>query len=120
MIYLTLPENCSSRIYPFHGEIKLANGHHIKIIGTADLKIRTDKMNIIKTYVLLKTSHPMILGMNLTRSPTRIFNGEILSFTFLNIFPLDFSTFAFTSFRTISSFFYVAALSKQVYLVEDL
>ena len=69
------------------------------------LKIRTDKMNIIKTYLLLKTSHPMTLGMNLTRSPTRIFNGEILSFTFLNIFPLDFSTFAFTSFRTISSFF---------------
>jgi hypothetical protein len=32
----------------------LANGHHIKIIVTADLKIRTDKMHTIKTYLLPK------------------------------------------------------------------
>jgi predicted aspartyl protease len=67
-LFNSLPENSKSRIYPFHEEIKLANGHHIKIIGTADLKIRTDKMHTIKTYLLLKTSHPMILGMNYLRS----------------------------------------------------
>lgn len=67
-LFNSLPENCKSRIYPFHEEIKLANGHHIKIIGTADLKIRTDKVHTIKTYLLPKTSHPMILGINYLRS----------------------------------------------------
>ena len=67
-LFNSLPENSKSRIYPFHEEIKLANGHHIKIIGTADLKIRTDKMHIIKTYQLPKTSHPIILGMTYLRS----------------------------------------------------
>ena len=69
-LFNSLPENCKSRIciYSFQEEIKLANGHHIKIIGTADLKIRTDKMHIIKTYQLPKTSHPIILGMTYLRS----------------------------------------------------
>ena len=37
-----------------YAEKLLANGHHIKIIVTADLKIRTDKMHTIKTYLLPK------------------------------------------------------------------
>jgi hypothetical protein len=37
-----------------HEDIKLSNGHHIKIIGTADLKIRTDQIHTIKTYLLRK------------------------------------------------------------------
>ena len=37
-----------------NAEKLLANGHHIKIIVTADLKIRTDKMHTIKTYLLPK------------------------------------------------------------------
>ena len=55
-LFNSLPENCKSRIciYSFQEEIKLANGHHIKIIVTADLKIRTDKMHTIKTYLLPK------------------------------------------------------------------
>jgi hypothetical protein len=69
-LFNSLSENCKSRIciYSFQEEIKLANGHHIKIIGTADLKIRTDKMHTIKTYLLLKTLYPMILRMNYLRS----------------------------------------------------
>jgi hypothetical protein len=67
-LFNSLPENCKSRIYPFHEEIKLANGHHIKIIGTADLKIRTDNIYTIKAYLFPKTSHPMILGMKYLRS----------------------------------------------------
>ena len=52
-LFNSLSENCKSRIciYSFQEEIKLANGHHIKIIGTADLKIRTDKMHTIKTSI---------------------------------------------------------------------
>ena len=42
-----------------NAEKLLANGHHIQIIVTADLKIRTDKMHTTKTYLL-----PMILGIN--------------------------------------------------------
>jgi hypothetical protein len=36
--------------------------------ATGGRRIRTDKMHTIKTYLLPKTSHPMILGMNYLRS----------------------------------------------------
>ena len=68
-LFNCLSNNCKSGIFPFDEEIVLADGSHINIIGTATVKIRVDnRLSNIKVYLLPKTSHPMILGMDYLRS----------------------------------------------------
>ena len=69
-LFNSLSDKCKSPINPINEEIKLANNQHIKVIGTVDVKMRTEgnPINTIKFYLLPKTSHPLILGMNYLRS----------------------------------------------------
>ncbi|CAG2235842.1 unnamed protein product [Mytilus edulis] len=61
-IFDSLPEHCKTKLQPYENNLKMADGHNVRPLGTVKLPLLIDNQYIYQIFVIADIDIPIVLG----------------------------------------------------------
>lgn len=61
-IFDSLPDHCKTKLQPYENNLKMADGHNVRPLGTVKLPLLIDNQYIYQIFVIADIDIPIVLG----------------------------------------------------------